>query len=46
MASLQERVGEANKLIEAVWRYIAATDPEVYRELVKEREYAHKKRVA
>ena len=35
--SLNERVDTANKLIEDVWRYVAATDPEVYRELVKER---------
>jgi len=36
--NLSERVKEANKLIEAVWKFIATTDPDVYRELVKERE--------
>jgi hypothetical protein len=36
--NLNERVKEANKLIEAVWKFIVATDPDVYRELVKERE--------
>jgi len=37
MRSLNERVDSANELIEAVWRYLASADPEVYRKLVKER---------
>jgi hypothetical protein len=33
--NLNERVREANKLIEAILKYIATTDPDVYRELMK-----------